>query len=194
MNYDKIEKLDGWGKLSVSNLKYSIDNSKNVTLDRLIYALGIRHIGQENAKLIAETIQTIENLEKINSKYNFNNFLNIDGVGETQIKSLENFFSNVTNLNIIKELKSCLRIKKTEKKSDGKLHDMTFLITGKLNGISRAEAKSLIEKNSGKILSTVNSKLNYLIIGDKPTNKKVIKAKELKIKIITQSELLNILK
>ena len=64
MDFKKIEKLDGWGKLSVSNLKYSIENSKNTTLDKFIYSLGIRHIGQENAKLLSESIKSIENLKK----------------------------------------------------------------------------------------------------------------------------------
>ena len=194
LNYNEIEKLEGWGKLSVSNLKYSIDSSKSVSLDKLIYSLGIRHIGQENAKLIAESILTIENLGKINLNYDFKHLLNIDGIGETQIKSLANFFSNETNLKIIKELKSCLKIKNITKINNGKLKNKTFLITGKLNGISRAEIKSLIEKNSGKILSSVNSKLNFLVIGDKPTNKKIIKARELNIETISQGELLNILK
>ena len=67
LNYDKIEKLDGWGKLSVANLKYAINQSKKITLDRLIYALGIRHIGLENAKLMSQNIKTFENFLKINS-------------------------------------------------------------------------------------------------------------------------------
>ena len=70
----------------------------------------------------------------------------------------------------------------------GLLKNKTFMLTGKLNGVSRAEAKSLIEKNSGKIISNVNKKLDYLIIGEKPTTKKVNTAKELNIKIINQKE------
>ena len=75
----------------------------------------------------------------------------------------------------------------------GLLKDKTFMLTGKLSGISRAEAKSLIEKNSGKIISNVNKKLNYLIIGEKPTIKKINTAKELNIKIIDQKEWINML-
>ena len=174
--------------MSASNLKYSIESSKNVTLDKLIYSLGIRHIGQENAKLISDSIKNIENLKKINSSYNFKNFLNIDGIGETQVKSLEMFFSNKVNTNVIKEISNYLTIKEIEKIIDGKLKSKSFLITGKLQGISRAEAKSIIEINSGKILSSVSNKLDYLIIGEKPTNKKVNMAKELKIKILSQKQ------
>ena len=188
LNYQRIQKLDGWGKLSASNLKYSIESSKNVTLDKLIYSLGIRHIGQENAKLISDSIKNIENLKKINSSYNFKNFLNIDGIGETQVKSLEMFFSNKVNTNVIKEISNYLTIKEIEKIIDGKLKSKSFLITGKLQGISRAEAKSIIEINSGKILSSVSNKLDYLIIGEKPTMKKVNTAKELKIKILSQEQ------
>ena len=188
LDYQKIEKLDGWGKLSVSNLQYSIENSKNVTLDKLIYSLGIRHIGQENAKLVSDSIKNFENLVKINSSYNFNNFLNIDGIGETQIKSLKIFFLNETNRTVIRELKKYLSIKEVIKKNEGKLKNKSFLITGKLMGISRAEAKSIIEVNSGKIISSVSNKLNYLIIGEKPTVKKVKMAEKLKIKILSQDD------
>jgi DNA ligase (NAD+) len=79
------------------------------------------------------------------------------------------------------------------KDKNGLLSEKTFMVTGKLNGISRAEVKSLIEENSGSSVSTVNKKLNYLIIGDKPTKKKVDKAKELKITILNQSQFLKML-
>ena len=188
LNFKKIEKLEGWGTLSASNLKFSIENSKIISLDKLIYSLGIRHIGQENAKLLADNIQSVEKLSKIDNSFNFESFLNIDGIGETQIKSLKKFFSNKTNIKIISELKKYLKIKFSKRKNDGKLKNKTFLITGKLSGISRAEAKSIIENNSGKILSTINNKLDYLVTGEKPTSKKIIKAKELSIKILSQSD------
>ena len=193
IDYEKIKKLEGWGSLSVSNLKYSIEKSKNISLDKLIFSLGIRHIGQENAKLIADYVKNIENLSKIDQLYKFDNFLSIDGIGETQIKSLKNFFSNKTNKKIINELKNILKISKSLIKKEGKLINKTFLITGKLDKMSRAEAKSIIEKNSGKILSSVNSKLNYLIIGEKPTTNKLKKAKELKVEVISQEDFLKML-
>ena len=78
-------------------------------------------------------------------------------------------------------------------KQNGLLKNKSFLVTGKLNGISRAEAKSLIEENSGMTVSSVSNKLNYLIIGEKPTRRKVESAKELKIKIINQDDFLKML-
>ena len=188
LDYDKIESLDGWGKISVSNLKYAIEKSRKITLEKLIFSLGIRHIGQENAKIISQHVKNFENFTKINSKDNFDNFLNIDGIGETQIKSLKKFFLNKTNLEVINEIKKFMIISNTEKSASGKFKSKTFMFTGKLEGISRAEAKSLIEKNSGKILSSINSKLDYLILGDKPTARKVNQAIDLKIKIINQED------
>ncbi len=188
LDYEKIEKLDGWGKLSVSNLKYAINNSKKINLDKFIFSLGIRHIGQENAKLISQNIKNINNFSNISSSYNFDFFLNIDGIGETQIKSLKKFFSNKTNLKVIKELTKYMSISKNSLNYSGKLKNKTFMFTGKLKDISRAEAKSLIEQNSGGIVSSVSKKLNYLVIGEKPTNRKVDLAKQLGVKILTQKE------
>jgi len=188
LNYEKIKSLEGWGDLSVSNLKYSIENSKKVTLERFIYSLGIRHIGQENAKLLSKHLKSSDNFFNLTVN-NISELLNIDGIGETQIKSIKNFFSKKINLNVLSELKKILTITNTVPiNQTGIFKNKTFMITGKLQGISRAEAKSLIELNSGKIISNVNKKLDYLIIGEKPTMKKVNNARELNIKVITQGE------
>ena len=190
LNYEKIQTMDGWGKQSVSNLKYSIEEKKNISFERFIYALGIRHIGFENAKLIAKTLKSPENFINLSKENKIDDLINIDGIGETQITSLKKFFLNKTNLKVIQDLQKILKIQKTiEDKKDGILNDKIFMFTGKLTGMSRAEAKSLIEKNSGTIISNVSRKLDYLIIGEKPTKRKVEAAKELKIKIIDQSEL-----
>ena len=194
LNYKKIESLDGWGKQSVLNLKYAIDEKKNISFERFVYSLGIRHIGFENAKLIAKTLKSPENFVNLSRDNNFDDLLNIDGIGETQISSIKNFYNNKTNLNIIKSLRKILNIKRAvENKKDGVLSNKTFMLTGKLNGISRAEAKSLIEKNSGSIISNVSKKLDYLIIGEKPTKRKIEAARELKINIINQTEWLRLI-
>ena len=189
LDFDKIEKLDGWGKLSISNLKYSIQERTNISFERFIYSLGIRHIGLENAKLISKNLKKSSNFLNLSKDKNFEELLNIDGIGETQINSIKNFFSNKTNLKIINELINKLNIKDAQAiKKDGLLANKTFMLTGKLNGISRAEAKSLIEENSGSIVSNISKKLDYLIVGEKPTKRKVESAKELKIKILNQQE------
>ena len=193
LNFNKIENLDGWGKLSASNLKYSIEKSKNISIEKFIYSLGIRHIGQESAKIISQSISNIDNFIDLKSQHNLSEIINLDGIGETQVESLKEYFRNQTNVQVLKELKDILNIKNSVKKIGGKLSGKTFLITGKLKGISRAEVKNIIENNSGKILSSVNKKLDYLITGEKPTNNKILKAKELKINIINLSDLYKII-
>ena len=193
LDYKKIEKLEGWGKLSVENLKYSINDKKNISLERFIYSLGIRHIGLENAKLLSKHFGTFLKFKNLfNNRYD--ELINIDGIGETQVNSIKNFFLNKTNIKVLNELGKILSIKNAVHiKKEGLLKDKNFLITGKLSGISRAEVKSLIEENSGTTVSSVSKKLNYLIIGDKPTKRKVEAAKELKIKIIDQHQFLKML-
>ena len=194
LNFDKIKDLDGWGSQSVANLKYSINLRKKISLERFIYALGIRHIGLENAKLLSKHLKNMNNFLGLIKADKINELLNLDGIGQTQIKSIKNFFRNKTNLKVIYELNKVLSIldnKGIEK--NGLLKNKTFMFTGKLNGISRAEAKSLIEKNSGSIISNVSKKLNFLIAGDKPTKRKIDLAKKLEIKILNQADWLRML-
>ena len=188
LDFEKIKNLDGWGNQSTNNLKYSIDEKREVSLEKFIYSLGIRHIGLENAKLISKYLKNSRNFVKIGERKNYLDLLNIDGIGETQINSIKNFFSNKTNIIVLEQLNKILRIRDSiEFKKDGLLANKTFMLTGKLENMSRAEAKSLIEKNSGTIISNVSKKLDYLIIGSKPTKRKIIQAKELKIKILNQN-------
>lgn len=194
LDYNKIEKLDGWGDLSVNNLKYSIDQKKKISLDRFIYALGIRHIGIETAKLISRHVKTSKNFLNLQNDSTLTEIENIDGIGETQIQSIKKFFSLKINRLILKELDQVLQIESLKKiTNDGLLKGKTFMFTGKLLNISRSEAKNLIEKNSGSLVSNVSKRLDFLIIGEKPTKRKVESAKELKIKIITQSEWMKML-
>ena len=194
LKYDEIVTLEGWGLLSISNLRFSIEQRKKISLERFIYALGIRHIGQENAKLIARHLKTSSNFFRLSKNNNIKNLLNIDGIGETQINSIKNFFFNKINQNVLIELSKTLIISNTiSNNKNGLLKNKTFMLTGKLNNISRAEAKSLIEQNSGKIISNINKKLDYLIAGEKPTKKKIILAKNFDIKIIDQDEWMKML-
>ena len=194
LDYGKIEKLEGWGNLSVENLKYSINDKKNISLERYIYALGIRHIGLENAKLLSKYFKTFLKFKNLFKNNKYKDLIDIDGIGETQINSLKIFFSNEMNLKVLIELEKALTIKDVlSDRKNGLLRDKTFLVTGKLNEISRAEVKFLIEKNSGTTVSGVSKKLNYLITGDKPTKRKVEDSKKLKIKIIDQDQFLKML-
>ena len=194
LNFDKISEMEGWGDQSVKNLKYSIDLRKNITLEKLIYALGIRHIGLENAKLIARNLKTFKNFLLLSKNKNFDDLSMTDGIGDTQINSIKSFFKNSTNLKVLYELEKLLKIKQISNiKKDGVFANKTFLFTGKLSNMSRAEAKSLVEQNSGSVISGVSKKLNYLVVGEKPTKKKIDLAKNLNVKILVQNEWLKIL-
>ena len=194
LDYNKIENLEGWGKLSVENLKYSINEKKNISLEKLIYALGIRHIGLENAKLLSKYFVSFTNFKNLSKTNKYDELLNIDGIGETQVNSVKKFYSISINLKVLNELEKLLNIEKSKNEvKNGLLKDKSFLVTGKLDNISRPEMKSLIEENSGTTLSSVSKNLNYLIIGERPTKRKIEDAKALKIKIINQDEFLKML-
>ena len=194
LDYKKVENLDGWGKQSVNNLKFAIEEKKKISLERFIYALGIRHIGIENAKLISRYVKNSKNFLLLSKNDNLKEIENVDGIGETQIQSIKKFFNLKINKEILSELDKLLAIEDSQKlNDDGLLRNKTFMFTGKLTNMSRSEAKDLIEQNSGSVISNVSKKLDFLIIGEKPTKRKIENAKELKIKIITQSEWLKML-
>tara|TARA_A100001015_G_scaffold313072_1_gene419491 strand:+ start:1778 stop:3811 length:2034 start_codon:yes stop_codon:yes gene_type:complete len=194
LDYSKIENLEGWGELSINNLKKSINNSKNIGLDKFIFSLGIRHIGQENAKILASFFNSIKEFKKFldgkNKDQTLKNLLELDGIGETQTESMKNFFLNETNVKITKDLISVLEIKEFKNKSkNGVFSNKKIMFTGSFRNMSRSEAKSIAENNGGKVLGSVSKKLDYLVIGDsKPTKKKIDQASNLKIKIITEQE------
>ncbi len=193
LNFDKISKMDGWGNLSASNLEKAIKKSKEISLDKFIFSIGIRHIGQENAKTLARYFLNINKFQelfvKTKRKEILNYLLELDGIGETQIKSLEVFFSNDNNLSYVSNIINELKIIDYKTNKSGIFYGKTIMFTGGLSKMSRAEAKAVVEKEGGKILGTASKKLSYLIVGDsKPTIKKIEKAKQLKIKIIAEND------
>ncbi len=194
INYSKIDNLEGWGKLSISNLKKAIEKSKTIGIDRFIFSIGIRHIGQENAKILGSFFKTINKFsglfEEKNRKKILENLIELDGIGQIQIDSIDNFFSNNKNVEIVKKLIFELKVKnfKTLNKK-GKFSNKTIMFTGGFEKMSRSEAKSLVENNGGKVLGKISKKLDILVIGNsKPTKKKIETAKELSIKTIKESE------
>ena len=192
LDYGKIEKLEGWGKLSIKNLQNAINKSKNIVLDRFIYSIGIRHIGQENAKILGNFFKKSKKFSELFSakkrKDILTNLEDLDGIGDTQIKSIEDFFSNKKNSQIIQSLMLVLDIKNFQKTNrTGKLSNKNIMFTGGFEKMSRSEAKALAEENGAKILGSVSKKLNYLVIGNsKPTKKKIEKAKELKVDLMNE--------
>ncbi len=191
LNFEKIAKLDGWGELSSQNLKASIEKTKKINLEKFIFALGIRHIGQENAKILAKFFKSIKNFKllAINKNNLYNDLLELDGIGDTQINSLKNFFNNNTNKTVFNELISNLNILDYSLEGKGKFMNQTFMFTGGMSKMSRSEAKQIVENEGGKVLGSPSKKLNYLISGgSKPTIKKVNQAKELGVKILSEEE------
>ena len=194
LDYTKIKNLEGWGDLSTKNLKNAIINSSNISLDRFIYSLGIRHIGEENAKLLGNFFISIKKfIDLFNASKRKNLFKNIeelDGIGSAQLKSLEDFFSNKSNNEIILSLIKYLKVEnfKTLNKN-GKFSGKTIMFTGGFEKISRSEAKSLVEENGGKVLGSISKKLNILVVGNnKPTKSKIEKSKELGINVISEND------
>ncbi len=201
LNYEKIGQLEGWGNISLGNLKKAISTATTISLNRFIYSIGIRHIGQENAKTLSGffiSIDTFSNLLNKSKRIEIlNNLVDLDGIGETQVKSIESFFSNSKNTQVVESLIKTLKIKNFKSlNKKGKFSNKTLMFTGSFKKMSRSEAKALTEDNGGKVLGTISKKLNMLVVGEsKPTKKKIEKAKALKIEIINEKnwyKLLNI--
>ncbi len=194
LDYARIQNLEGWGDLSVKNLRNSINVSSYIPLDKFIYSLGIRHIGEENAKLIGNFFINIKKfIELFNiskRKILLKNIEELDGIGSAQLKSLEDFFSNKSNSEVIQSLVKNLKIENSKiLNKNGKLSGKTIMFTGGFEKISRSEAKSLVEENGGKVISSVSKKLNILVAGNsKPTKSKINKSKELGVNIISENE------
>ena len=194
LDYTIIENLEGWGQQSSENLKNAIKKSSNIVLDKFIYSLGIRHIGEENAKLLGNFFISIKKfIELLNTSKRKNLLRNIDeldGIGTAQLKSLEEFFSNKSNSEIILSLTKQLKIENSKiLNKNGKLSGKAIMFTGGFEKISRSEAKSLVEENGGKVLGSISKKLNILVAGDnKPTKSKIEKARELGINIISEND------
>jgi DNA ligase (NAD+) len=199
LNYKKIENLEGWGELSVKNLKTAINKSSKILLDKFIYSLGIRHIGQENAKLLGNFFKNIMKLTELFESTKRENLLKniaeLDGIGLAQINSLKEFFSNKINNEIVSSLITHLTIENSKAlNKDGKLSGKTIMFTGGFEKISRSEAKSLVEESGGKVLGNISNKLSMLVTGNsKPTKSKIRKAKEIGVRIISEAEWYNLL-
>jgi DNA ligase (NAD+) len=199
LNYNEIKKLEGWGELSIKNLQKAVSSAKIITLNRFIYSIGIRHIGQENAKILSGFFISIEKFSELFNqkkvKEVLNNLKDLDGIGETQIKSIQTFFSNLKNVEVVKSLINVLEIKNYQNKNKkGKFSNKNIMFTGGFEKISRSEAKVLTEDNGGKVLGTISKKLDILVVGNsKPTKKKIDKAKELNVEIINEKNWYKIL-
>ena len=195
-----LEKREGLGKLSVSNLLNSIESKKRISLDKLIYALGIKQIGENNAKLLALNYNSFENfcseMEKANDKLSdsFQKLVSIDQIGENIAEDIILFFNTSSNLIMLKKLLNYIRIENVEQKLiNSPYKDKIVVLTGTLDTMSRDEAKQKLNNLGAKVSSSVSKNTDYVIVGDQPGSK-AKKAKELNIPIINENEWIEIIK
>ena len=188
-NKNIIENLEGWGDLSFANLISSINKSKKISLNKFIYSLGIRFIGEINAEILAKELKNIDNFISLSN--NISALANIDGLGPKAISSIIEYFSYTQNLLLIKKLSKILDIKDNIVfNSKNFFNNKSIVFTGTLNAISRDEAKHIAKEAGAKILSSVTKNTDYVIVGDKAGSKEK-KAKELKINILSEKNFLN---
>ncbi len=190
--YDEIGKFDGFGQKSITKLQQAIKDSKKQPLNRIIYALGIRYVGETTAKTLAHAVDHLLQFADFTEEQ----LKQLDDVGVKVAKAVYDFFHNEDNMALLKKLESLGVQLKNEKKdiiTGGNLSGQTFLFTGTLTQLKRTEAEELVEKNGGKILGAVSSKLNYLVVGDN-AGSKLEKAKKIaSIKIMTEEVFIKML-
>lgn len=192
LDFDKIGILEGFGKKSIDNLRSAIHNSKTQPLHRLIYALGIRYIGETTAKTLAHGVNHLLDFRN----FSLEDLQNLEDVGPKVAGSIYEFFQNKDNISMLHQLQQLGVQFKNEKKdhaTGGNLEGLTFLFTGTMPTLKRSDAEEMVEKNGGKLLSGVSSKLSYLVVGD-DAGSKLEKAKKISsIKIISETEFLKML-
>ena len=192
LDFETIGKLEGFGKKSVDNLQIAIEASKTQPLFRLIYALGIRFVGETTAKTIASHIHHILDLEHLSEEQ----LQDFEDVGVKVAKSIYDYFHEAKNITLLKELEALgLNLIQTNTTAvDGNLSGLNFLFTGTLIQLKRSEAEDMVEARGGHILSGVSSKLNYLVVGE-DAGSKLEKAKKIAtIKIITEADFIDLIK
>ncbi|MBK8519509.1 MAG: NAD-dependent DNA ligase LigA [Chitinophagaceae bacterium] len=190
--YDEIGKLDGFGEKSIIKLQQAIEDSKKQPLNRIIYALGIRYVGETTAKTLANAVDHLTDFAAFSEEQ----LMQLDDVGVKVAKTVYSFFHNADNLKLLQKLEELGVQLKNEKKgtvTDGNLSGLTFLFTGTLSQLKRSDAEALVERNGGKILGAVSSRLNYLVAGES-AGSKLEKAKKIPaIHVISEEEFIKML-
>ncbi len=190
---DKKEKKISFQEKTVNNILNGIEESKNIPFERVLFGLGIRHIGETAAKKLARHFQSIDNLMKAN----FEDVVNVDEIGEKMADAIHEYFGELNNIFMIEKLKAQglqFEIKEdADSERSNKLENKSFVVSGVFNDYSREELKKLIEDNGGKNLSSVSSRTDYILAGGKMGPSKLNKAKELGIPILNLQEFLEMI-
>ena len=191
LDYEQIQKMEGFGEKSAENLREAIEFSKKTTLAKFIYALGIRNVGEATSKDIVKKLGSLDNIMKAS----IDDFLEINDIGPVVAQSLHQFFQEDVNKSIINNIVQ-FGVKWDDQaqneSNEQKLNQQTFVVTGTLESFSRDQIKELIENNGGKVSGSVSKKTSYVIIGDNPGSK-ADKAVELGVKIINEKQLMELL-
>ena len=192
LDFDKIGKMEGFGKKSIDNLQSAIEQSKSQPLHRLIFGLGIRYVGETTAKTLANSVTHLLDFKNFSEEQ----LLALEDVGVKVAGSIHRFFHDDDNLAMLQELEELgisLKNQKRQVADNDELAGQTFLFTGSLMQLKRTDAEEMVEKNGGKIVSGVSSKLNYLVVGEDAGNK-LEKAKKIQsIKIINEEDFIKML-
>lgn len=184
---EEICSLERMGKKSADNLIKSIEKSKSRGLDRLVFALGIRHVGQRAAKLLAGRFKNMDNLQNASAE----DISSIDGMGLVVGRSVVYYFALPQTKNLINRLKEYgVDMTYTQDAADGILSGKTFVLTGTLGNHTRSEMTEIIEKLGGKVVSTVSKNTSFVLAGENPGSK-MEKAKRLGINIISEDDFKN---
>ena len=186
---ETIENLERMGAKSAINLVDAIEQSKSIEFARFLYALGIRHAGEHVSVLLADHFSDLDTLMKSSRE----ELEAIEGVGPIVADSVVNFFKQARNQRMIQQILECgVKLETTGAKKTGKLKDKVFVLTGTLQGLTRSQAKELINAAGGKVTGSVSGNTDYLVTGESPGSK-LNKAKELGVKIIDEAELKKLL-
>lgn len=190
LDFNKILSLEGFKETSANNIINSVNNSKNNDLSKLIFALGIRHIGAKAGKLLADYFKDID----LVMNASVDDILQIDGFGKIMAESVVEFFSSDSTKELIAKLKEAgVNMKSTNVVEDTRFSGMTFVLTGTLPTLKRAEASKIIESFGGKTSSSVSQKTTYVLAGEE-AGSKLDKANKLGVQVISEEEFKEMIK
>ena len=185
LQLNEISKLERMGERSAENIIIGVNKSKQVPFERVLFALGIRFVGETVAKKLARTFLSIDNLQKAT----FEELLQIDEIGERIAQSVIEFFADEQNQKIIERLKSYglqTQIIRNENEHSDRLKGITFVVSGVFEKFSREQLKNMMENNGAKVASSISSKTNYIVAGENMGPSKLEKAQKLNIPIISE--------
>ena len=194
-----LQKKLGWGEKSVENLFLAINQKRKIPLEKFIYSIGIRHIGETTAKLLAQHFVSYENFKRLTpnalrlTPNEIEDFISLDGIGEKMAKAVLDFFCDERNLKMVLDLEKELQIEDAiQKNSDSKLAGKSIIFTGTLEKMSRAEAKKRAEDLGMKVVGSVSNKTDFVVAGS-DAGSKLKKAAELGLRVLNEAEWMEII-